>query len=788
MASVAYSVCPGAGSLLSGSPTIAIASGVATFGGNVASQNEQHPTFGVGVEISYNDGTARKGYIASKVSASVWNITDAVGAAPPDCGASAVSAIAHCYASMSAAEAGCNDANHTNNVNITAAGANLTALNIPCYCEQATYTADTTAVTWNAMTGDTTHRPYIYSPTSTTTECNLAMFPTTPKYGVTKYRLIVNAATMFTKSTTANFMVVHNIQMYSTYTGTSSNLSIQYSHLANENNSIYSCLIFITDAATTGARNIIRQQGNVAGANFYIYNNILVYLNGAGAVLSNGIVCVTGTSTITAYSNTIYGLKSSGVTGAPLFRSTTANVINSLNNTFINNDAACTVNTKNYDCYDRDESEANGTLTTQTDAQLFKDVSDPSPLNWDWTPLAGSDLLDNGSTLGAPYNVDILGTTRPEGSAYDCGAVEYIIPGTPTLVACSPASGSELGGTLIEITGTYLELPSGITINSVACTSIVLVSSTKITCITPAGVAGTYDIVVTISGTPYTLSSTFTYGTFYAVTLSSGANSVKLPTPLWGYKTIVSMPLDFSELNNGSSAGYDNGAAYDKRICKCTFELSPAEMGLFQTFLYTNARGKDVVMTLASGSGFHPFGADKGDVGAFTVSFVVVDHRGIGPEPWLYFHIECEITNTGAYPSYTPPDQVAEGGMSIGTVTALRFPQQWFKPKTEYSVNVQHSEGSLSSWVDRGDYGDSFRTAFSLGINESKCAALLAYITGTIRATNFGITPVENAYPFGYDKGGDGSSVSALLTNGDLEITHNRYNDFTFDMEATIYE
>jgi hypothetical protein len=37
----------------------------------------------------------------------------------------------------------------------------------------------------------------------------------------------------------------------------------------------------------------------------------------------------------------------------------------------------------------------------------------------------GSVAIDNGATLGAPYNVDRLGVSRPQGAAWDIGAYEY---------------------------------------------------------------------------------------------------------------------------------------------------------------------------------------------------------------------------------------------------------------------------------------------------------------------------------------------------------------------------
>lgn len=52
---------------------------------------------------------------------------------------------------------------------------------------------------------------------------------------------------------------------------------------------------------------------------------------------------------------------------------------------------------------------------------LFNNVS-----SYDFTLQSGSPAIDAGVTLGTPYNVDILGISRPQGSAYDIGAFEYV--------------------------------------------------------------------------------------------------------------------------------------------------------------------------------------------------------------------------------------------------------------------------------------------------------------------------------------------------------------------------
>ncbi len=75
----------------------------------------------------------------------------------------------------------------------------------------------------------------------------------------------------------------------------------------------------------------------------------------------------------------------------------------------------------------------------------------------------------------------------------------------PTLSACSISTDTTSGGTPFTLTGTGLSGATGVTIGGTACTSVVVVSSTSITAVTPAKAAGTYDVVVTTPGGTATL-------------------------------------------------------------------------------------------------------------------------------------------------------------------------------------------------------------------------------------------------------------------------------------------
>lgn len=92
----------------------------------------------------------------------------------------------------------------------------------------------------------------------------------------------------------------------------------------------------------------------------------------------------------------------------------------------------------------------------------------------------------------------------------------------PTLTSISPNVGGTVGGAEVTLTGTNFTGATGVTIGGVACTSVVVVSDTSITCVTPAGSRGAASVIVIGGG---------------ANTGSNAANS------LWIYLTTVPAPL-----------------------------------------------------------------------------------------------------------------------------------------------------------------------------------------------------------------------------------------------------
>ena len=82
----------------------------------------------------------------------------------------------------------------------------------------------------------------------------------------------------------------------------------------------------------------------------------------------------------------------------------------------------------------------------------------------------------------------------------------------PTFASIAPTSGTDVGGTSVTITGTEFQPGALVTVGGAAATSIVIVSRTSITAVTPSGTAGARDVVVTNpDGQAVTGSGAFTY-------------------------------------------------------------------------------------------------------------------------------------------------------------------------------------------------------------------------------------------------------------------------------------
>jgi len=108
-----------------------------------------------------------------------------------------------------------------------------------------------------------------------------------------------------------------------------------------------------------------------------------------------------------------------------------------------------------------------------------------------------------GAAGQAPIAVTAIGGTSlsPQPFTYVEQQIQSIVP----------SSGPYGGGTQITITGQYLAGTTSVTAGGVPCTNVVVVSGTQITAVTPAGLIGAVDVVVTGAKGVVTVARGFTY-------------------------------------------------------------------------------------------------------------------------------------------------------------------------------------------------------------------------------------------------------------------------------------
>lgn len=273
--------------------------------------------------------------------------------------------------------------------------------------------------------------------------------------------------------------------------------------------------------------------------------------------------------------------------------------------------------------------------------------------------------------------------------------------------------------------------------------------------------------------------------------------SLELTRPLFGYETVIKMPISIKRLPNAKRYSFDNALTSednDTRYCDCDFILTEAEMSAFDTFMYgasDTVRARDLTMALELDSdGFFPFGADKGDAGNFTVAVEVVKESTRLKNPLYRYALSLRLHNVGAYPSYSLPTQTGTGAITIGTVSNLRYPDTFPQAKIKRTDMVTITGGRTPYLYSRDASGfgatgvkkcDAFDVGMAFRLNESKTAALLAYITGTLRGGEFSFACSAGSYPFGYAAGA--GTFTCMFASNTIKVKHEKFNDFRLSLD-----
>jgi hypothetical protein len=148
------------------------------------------------------------------------------------------------------------------------------------------------------------------------------------------------------------------------------------------------------------------------------------------------------------------------------------------------------------------------------------DIETYNTANQKLTDSSGRELLRAEWTSDGGH-LNSAGSVRVA-SAWWWLMAQIATPVGPSLAvtAISPVSGSVDGGTTVTITGTAFAAGATVTIGGVAATSVTVVSSTKITAVTPAHALGSVDVTVTIPG-PQSVTLPASY--YYAPDSTAGS-------------------------------------------------------------------------------------------------------------------------------------------------------------------------------------------------------------------------------------------------------------------------
>jgi hypothetical protein len=125
---------------------------------------------------------------------------------------------------------------------------------------------------------------------------------------------------------------------------------------------------------------------------------------------------------------------------------------------------------------------------------------------------------------------------------------------TPTVSSVSPSSGTQNGGTLVTLTGTNFVSGAVVTFGGVAATSIAVVSSTTITCVTPANIVGACTVSVTTSGGTGSFAS-YTYTPYFTILITGGNFQDAAGNPMAGGYVTFRLNTDATAVDCQISAG-----------------------------------------------------------------------------------------------------------------------------------------------------------------------------------------------------------------------------------------
>jgi formylglycine-generating enzyme required for sulfatase activity len=183
--------------------------------------------------------------------------------------------------------------------------------------------------------------------------------------------------------------------------------------------------------------------------------------------------------------------------------------------------------------------------------------------------LATNVTASSPTTVTATTPAGILGpaTVRVTTAAgtYTAPQTFTYMPASVTSVA--PNAGTTAGGSQITITGAYLALTTGVSIGGTPCTGVTVVNTTTVTAMTPAGLLGNADVVVT--------------GGKGTITVVGGYRYLSIVVPSWA--TLVESQPDPAVVTDATlrAAISASGLAWRVRDTATQMEMALVPAGTF---------------------------------------------------------------------------------------------------------------------------------------------------------------------------------------------------------------
>ena len=389
MPSAYYAVCPGTGGTndkKTGSPTITIASGVATL--SVA----QTGNIGQGFRITYD--TSKVCFISKVNSSTSFAVVTATGGTPSnEALAVTVNSIAADYASLSAAEAGASDSSHLNTSDLATA---KTILNLVCY---AGASADTAATTVDTYTTDASYYINVYAANGGTQ--SLSSNRHSGVWDSSKYILSPTDANCLTIN--VNYISLTGLQIAENPTGTTDRMGITWGAIGAVSNEtkIDSCII-----CNVGTANYALALYNTDGDRITKTINSIFY----GGTQSYGNIYMAGT--VSFYNCTMFA----GRYGVYAAASATITLVNCA--VFNNTDDFQGTMTVTYTASDDNDISGTGNIDLADSAASWNaQFADYDATNPDVSLVGNSLLLMSGVGPDSDANVpttDIAGNPRAD--------------------------------------------------------------------------------------------------------------------------------------------------------------------------------------------------------------------------------------------------------------------------------------------------------------------------------------------------------------------------------------